>query len=337
MSKISASVLAFEKKLVPSDGLMYGTIWEERNKQSTPLELKEKSVRGTISNRLKKAIADDPLKLDAEIKKANLQRVDSCALSPEQDTLKLNFTLKILSGVENPSACNSADFNQTYTQAVENYIKEYGFTELANRYVINLVSGRFLWRNRIGCENLEVQIKVLNKEDGFDEIFDCFDYNNFDKSDANTKKLTDKIAKTLSGENGFLLLEINAFAKVGKSQDVYPSEELVLDKSNTDKKGKKSKILFSVSNVAAMHSQKIGNAIRVVDTWYPKFEETNKPIAADPYGAVTNLGVAYRQAKEKQDFFNLFDKFATGGEINENDKHFVMAVLVRGGVFGEKQ
>jgi CRISPR-associated protein Csy3 len=272
MSKISASVLAFEKKLVPSDGLMYGTTWEGRNSKTTPLILQEKSVRGTISNRLKKAI--DPIKLNAEIEKANLQRVDSCALSPEQNTLRLNFTLKILSGVENPSACNSPEFNQTYAEAVKSYIKDYGFTELANRYVVNLVSGRFLWRNRVGCEDLEVQIKVLNKNDDFNETFDCFNYDNFNKGDAKTKKLTDKIAKTLSGENKFLLLEINAFAKVGKSQDVYPSEELVLDKSSTDKKSKKSKILFSVGDVAAMHSQKIGNAIRVVDTWYPKFAET---------------------------------------------------------------
>ncbi|MBA5248730.1 MAG: type I-F CRISPR-associated protein Csy3 [Gammaproteobacteria bacterium] len=337
MSKISASVLAFEKKLVPSDGLMFGTTWEDRNNQATPLILQEKSVRGTISNRLKKAIADDPIKLDAEVKKANLQRVDNCALSPKQDTLKLSFTLKILSGVENPSACNSEEFNQTYTKAVQGYITEYGFRELANRYVTNLASGRFLWRNRVGCEKLEVQIKVLNENNTFNETFECNNHLSFDNTDEKAQQLATEIAKTLSGENEFLLLEINAFAKIGKSQDVYPSEELVLDKGNTDKKGKKSKILFAVGEVAAMHSQKLGNAIRVVDTWYPKFQETNKPIAADPYGAVTNLGVAYRNAKAKTDFFTLFDKFSTGEEIETDDQHFVMAVLVRGGVFGEKQ
>ena len=115
MSKIPASVLAFEKKLVPSDGLMYGTTWENRNSQSEPLKLQVKSVRGTISNRLKKS---EEGKIDAKIESANLQTVDSCALSPEQDTLKLNFTLKVLSGVENPSACNHEGFNQTYTKAV---------------------------------------------------------------------------------------------------------------------------------------------------------------------------------------------------------------------------
>jgi hypothetical protein len=38
--------------------------------------------------------------------------------------------------------------------------------------------------------------------------------------------------------------------------------------------------------------QKIGNAIRSIDTWYAKYDKRQKPIAADPYGAVTNLGTA---------------------------------------------
>lgn len=69
-----ASVLAFEKKLVPSDGRLYGTNWEKRTDkaQETLLPLREKSVRGTISNRLKPAIQSDPLKLNAEVEKANL-------------------------------------------------------------------------------------------------------------------------------------------------------------------------------------------------------------------------------------------------------------------------
>jgi CRISPR-associated protein Csy3 len=235
--------------------------------------------------------------------------------------------------VETPSACNSADFNQTYNEAVTGYIAEYGFTELAKRYVINLANGRFLWRNRVGCEQLEVQIKILNENKDFDVTFNCNDYPDFDATDENIEQLAEKIAKTLSGESEFLLLEITAFAKIGKSQDVYPSEELVLDKNNSDKKGKKSKILFSVGAVAAMHSQKIGNAIRSIDTWYDKYDEMQKAIAADPYGAVTNLGTAYRNPKDKTDFFSLFDKFATGGDLEADEQHFVMAVLVRGGVW----
>ncbi|WP_428354694.1 type I-F CRISPR-associated protein Csy3 [Methyloprofundus sp.] len=335
MSKIPASVLAFEKKLVPSDGLMYGTTWEGRNSQSTPLKLQEKSVRGTISNRLKKS---EEGKIDAKIESANLQTVDSCALTPEQDTLKLNFTLKVLSGVEHPSACNHEGFNQTYTQAVTDYIKEHSFTEIANRYASNLANGSFFWRNRVGCEMLEVKINVLNNDSDKNWTFNSLDNDTQDFSNLSNDvtEMGSLIAKTLSGENEFLLLEINAFAKVGKSQDVYPSEELVLDKNSS--KEKKSKILYHVNDVAAMHSQKIGNAIRTIDTWYPDFDTHKKPIAIDPYGAVTNLGRAYRQPKQKIDFFSLFDRFSQAEKLeNVEEEHFVMAVLVRGGVFGEKQ
>ena len=234
-----ASVLAFEKKLVPSDALMFGTTWEKRNDEtlSTPLKLQEKSVRGTISNRLKATIKNDPLKLNAEVEKPNLQRVDSCALGEEQDTLKLKFTLKILSGVQNPSACNNREFNITLTQAANEYITNTGFKELAKRYAINIANGRYLWRNRVGAENIEVHVNVLNEDRKKEWMFDAHDFDllNFDYNNADIDSLSTEIAETLSGRHAFLLLEITAFSKIGKAQDVYPSEELVLDKGKSDK------------------------------------------------------------------------------------------------------
>jgi CRISPR-associated protein Csy3 len=335
----TASVLAFEKKLVPSDGYMYGTQWEERNNSAsqTALQLIEKSVRGTISNRLKAAIKSDPVKLNAEVEKANLQTVDSCALAPEQDTLKLHFTLKVLGGVQKPSACNNALFKESYTQAVNSYIEKESFKELGKRYALNLANARFLWRNRVGAENIEVQVNALNKDNKQSWVFDAtqFSTRHFDNEDKQVIELGERIAAALSSEDDFLMLEINCFAQVGKAQEVYPSEELVLDKG----KGKKSKILYSVNDIAAMHSQKLGNALRSIDTWYPEFDDGEKtagPIAIEPYGAVTNLGKAYRTPKDKQDFYTFFDKWARGTELDRiEDEHYVMATLVRGGVFGE--
>jgi CRISPR-associated protein Csy3 len=334
-----ATVLAFEKKLVPSDGFMYGTTWENRcnTKGDKPLKLIEKSVRGTISNRLKKALQNDPQKLNAEVEKPNLQKVDSCALPMELDTLKLQFTLKVLSGVEQPSACNNANFNATYTSAAKMYIEREGFSELAKRYATNIANARFLWRNRVGAENIEVRVRILNVGIEGEWIFDStgLSTRSFDMENAEIQALAENIALALSGKIDFLLLDIAAFAQVGNAQDVYPSEELVLDKGNS--KSGKSKILYAVDGIAAMHSQKIGNALRTIDTWYPEYDEVPiGPIAIEPYGAVTNLGKAYRSPKAKVDFFNLFDRFARGETLdNTNEEHYVMAVLVRGGVFGE--
>jgi CRISPR-associated protein Csy3 len=332
-----ATVLAFEKKIVPSDGFFYGTSWEKRNIEETPLQLLEKSVRGTISNRLKKALRTDSAKLDAEVEKANLQTVDYCALGVGQDTLKVHFTLKILSNVEKPSACNNANFHESYTAAAKKYIAQEGFAELAKRYAINIANARFLWRNRVGAENVEVSVKVLNNGEEQSWLFDSstFGLNDFDVNNDKINSLAEKIAQALSGKQPFLLLDINAYTQVGGAQEVYPSEELVLDKGNS--KSKKSKILYHINGVAGMHSQKIGNALRSIDTWYPDYENViTGPISIEPYGAVTNLGIAYRNPKNKADFFTLFDRFARGETLDTKEQeHYVMAVLVRGGVFGE--
>jgi len=335
-----ASVLAFEKKLVPSDGYMYGTSWDNKS-EVTSLKLREKSVRGTISNRFNKtdskAFLDDPMKLDAKVESPNLQRVDACALEPHQDTLKLHFTLKVLGGITQPSACNNALFKQSYSVAAETYIDKRSFTELATRYATNIANARFLWRNRVGAEQIEVQVNAKNNTVNQSWSFDATQLNlrEFDSSNTAVNELAALIANVLASEDDFLLLDVNCYVQVGNAQEVYPSEELVLDKG----KGEKSKVLYDVNDIAAMHSQKIGNAIRTIDTWYPDFsdqEQSAGPIAIEPYGAVTNLGRAYRTPKNKQDFYTFFDVWARGEQLARvEDEHYVMAVLVRGGVFGE--
>ena len=338
-----ASVLAFSKKLVPSDGYMYGTTWEQRNDDLSGVKLKllEKAVRGTISNRFKNTdIAQfgiDPAKLDAKVESPNLQRVDACALAPDQDTLKLHFTLKVLGGITQPSACNNALFKQSFSTAAQTYIDEYKFKELARRYATNIANARFLWRNRVGAENIEVQVKALNKDNQQEWIFDATEFStrNFDHRNSQFDALAQRIAIALASSDDFLMLDICCYVQVGRSQEVYPSEELVLDEG----KGEKSKILYHVDDIAAMHSQKLGNALRSIDTWYPEFDDAEKtagPIAIEPYGAVTNLGKAYRTPKDKHDSYTFFDAWARGAKLERvEDEHYVMAILVRGGVFGE--
>ena len=70
MALKTASVLAFERKLSNSDALMYSGKWQNRDNNATwaPIQIKSKDVRGTISNRLKAAIKNDPTKLNAELK-----------------------------------------------------------------------------------------------------------------------------------------------------------------------------------------------------------------------------------------------------------------------------
>ena len=336
----TASVLAFERKLDPSDATFHAGRWEDRAAADTwaPVKINTKSVRGTISNRLK-AKDQDPAKLDAAIENPNLQTVDVAALPPQTDTLKVQFTLRVLGGAGTPSACSgkgSEAYRAKLLATVQGYVQQHGFTELARRYAANLANGRFLWRNRVGAESVEVTVEQM--QNGKAERSWCFDalalntraLKAINNEVNELNELGQAITAGLVG-TAHVLLQITAFVRQGAGQEVFPSQELILDKGSAGK----SKTLYQVGGVAAIHSQKIGNAIRTIDTWYEGADELG-PIAVEPYGSVTTQGKAYRQPKQKLDFYTLLDNWLLKDQVPPvEQQHFVMAVLIRGGVFGD--
>ncbi|WP_028886986.1 type I-F CRISPR-associated protein Csy3 [Teredinibacter turnerae] len=333
----TASVLAFERKLANSDGLLFAGLWANRAQREAwqPIAIQSKDVRGTISNRLKSNIATNEAKLDAEIQKPNLQRVDVAALPFDADTLRLSFTLRVLGNLAMPSACNNQDYQRALAEKINGYINEHSFAELAARYATNIANGRFLWRNRVGAESVAVHVRHIEKSEVRAEwTFNSYDYNlrEFSVADGDLAELSDVIRLGLQGES-FAFLEVDAYARLGAGQEVFPSQELVLDGGRDSAK---SKYLYQVNSVGALHSQKIGNALRTVDTWHPAADEVG-PISVEPYGSVTSRGTAYRQPKEKMDFYTLLDGWITKDKVPEiEQQHYVMAGLIRGGVFGEK-
>ena len=325
----TASVLAFERNLDITDGFLEQAN-SEQPEVTNPVIIRDKSVRGTISNRLKNAIANDPAKLDAEIQKANLQTIDIATLDKNNDTLIVKWGCKVLPFDGKPNVCNNPDYQTKLMQIIAGYIQEHGFTELAKRYACNIANARWLWRNRLGAENIEVTVSCqtdgLDAKIRFAEVKQ-YSLNSFDNNDEQLQQLTSLIEQGFSGQK-FVILQIEAKAKVGYGQEVFPSQELVLDTGNS-----KSKILYQINNHAGLHSQKIGNAIRTIDTWYA--DDLDFPIAVEPYGAVTTLGTAFRQPKQKNDFYSLFDNWILKDEKpSVEQQHYVIAVLIRGGVFG---
>lgn len=328
MTKLTTpSVLAFESKLACSDALMFSGRWEQRESVEAwlPVPVIEKAVRGTISNRVKGAKAS---KIDAEIEKANPQTVDNAALPFNANTLKLQFTLRVLGDLSTPSACNNPDYQTALAAIIREYVEQHGFNAVAQRYATNLANGRFLWRNRVGAEAVEVRISHDDKQWVFNAH--TLSLKAFDEPNQALAEVATVIEQGLLGEKA-TLLKIEAFSQLGDGQTVFPSQELVMNSGS----GNKSKYLYQLDGQAAMHSQKVGNALRTIDTWYPQTDEFG-PIAIEPYGSVTNRGVAYRKPKEKTDFYTLLDNWLLKAQAPEPEQqHYVMAMLIRGGVFGE--
>jgi len=352
MSKKSANpsdienptVLAFERKLDPSDALFYAGCWNDRDNASNwaPIKIRTKSVRGTISHYIEDN--DTGLKeLNADIKNPNPQTVDVAMLPTDADTLKVQFTLRVLRDVGIPSACNEPEYKKELEKAVNGYAAKEKFTELANRYAANLANGRFLWRNRLGAENVQVKVALLKDGKEVKEESWSFDSLGFDLRKLDDikdekvrnhglQKLSTAIADGLAGTR-HVLLQVTAFTRQGIGQEVFPSQEMILGKNPSDKK----KTLYDVNGVAAFHSQKIGNALRTIDTWHKSARDLG-PIAVEPYGSVTTQGEAYRKRTDEQDFYTLLDNWLLDGkELSMEEQHFVMAVLIRGGVFSREK
>ena len=322
MSKLqTASVLAFDRKLANSDATMHSCLWSNKKDKNVIL-VREKAVRGTMSNRPKAAVVADPAKLDQEVQKPNLQTVDTAALPFEHDTLAVHFTLRVLGNMQ-PSACNDSDYREALMEKVKQYNDATEYEALSYLYAENIANGRFLWRNRVGAEAVEVQVKAGDKKWVFDA--QSFSLRELGQKNSELSELAQLVQMALStSQTAFL--NVTGYVKLGMGQEVFPSQELLLDSSKT-----KSKILYSLSNQggeenrAAMHSQKIGNALRTIDIWHPEFEQVG-PIAAETFGAVTSNGKAYRN--NKTDFYTLLDNWVLKDQAPPiEQQHYVMAVL----------
>ncbi len=316
-----ASVLSFERKLETSDALMYSGQWGEDPNQYgdwKKIEITKRLNRSTISAYGTK---------DEDKSKPNpvASNSDDANLYAEDDTLKVSFSIRVIGNIGKPFACNKPEFESAIVGKVNEYKqKGDGLKILANRYAYNIANGRFLWRNRVGAE----EVKIVVRSNTFDNsiIFNAYDYdiNGFEKSSDSEmlKQLNETIYAGLNGNaESFVNIEVDAYVKLGKKQHVFPSQEMNM--------GEKGKVLFQLEKCAAMHNVKIGNAIRTIDDWY---DDAAFPIAVEPFGAVTQIGQAFR--KTKNDLYSLMVKWANDAEVEENDKNFVVANLIRGGVFG---
>lgn len=327
--KVPPSVLSFSRSIELSDGFFYQKSSSNPNVAEKPLGIATSSIRTTISNRQQAAMIADPVKLDAEVAKANIQQAEHAYLDEDCDTLVAKFSMKVIP-FGKPSTCNDALFADRLDEVIGKYTAETNFSELSKRYATNIANARWLWRNRIVSKDINISVECIVDNNApktfvFAGKKAPLKQAVIDSDDIN--ELADLIAKALRGEV-FLTIYVVAEANLGYGHQAFPSQEL-----DTSKDAKKE--LYQKNGVAGLHAVKIGNAIRTVDTWYPSDSEPT-PISLEVYGSVSGLGKAFRSPVTKQDFFSLFDNWM----VNDNtpaleQQHYVMGVLIRGGLFGK--
>ncbi|MBW2219908.1 MAG: type I-F CRISPR-associated protein Csy3 [Deltaproteobacteria bacterium] len=331
------SVLSFERKLETSDAIMYAGNWgetdEPMDQEWQHIQITKRQNRSTQSAfgiDDEKKIMPNPVSSDS----------DDANLPHNTDTLKVSFSIRIIGNVGKPFACNDPGFAIAIDERMNTYKKDAkGLKALALRYAYNFANGRFLWRNRVCAEKAVIKVKTNSSEGVLTFKPHDFSLNDFKKgeNDVDLQKLATVISSGLNGnENTFSFIEVDAYVKLGSGQHVFPSQEMNMNE--------KKKVLFRLpvrlpgdgdgKECAAIHNVKIGNAIRTIDNWY---KDAEFPIAVEPYGSVTQMGQAYRKNEKEGDFYSLMINWLNEEEkVTADEKIFVVANLIRGGVFGKK-
>jgi len=314
-------MLSFERKLETSDALMFSGIWQD-------IEDKEKWEAIPIIKRQNRSTQSAHGTSDENKVKPNPVSSDSddANLPLAHDTLKVSFSMRVVGNLGIPFGCNSPDFSNAIAAKVSKLKKTEEFETLAYRYAYNIANGRFLWRNRVGAEEIKIQVKAGD----FKFTFDAYDFSltefGKNKDNLDLQKLSSIIVGGLGGDvQNFVLIEVDAFVKLGHQQHVFPSQEMNM--------GEKGKTLFQLEGCAAIHNVKIGNAIRTIDTWYPRYKD--QPIAIEPFGAVTQIGDAFRKNKTEGDLYSLIIDWVNDEELQKEQQLYVVANLIRGGVFSK--
>ena len=359
MASIIPTTLAFARSIEPSIFAMWGCSSSSSDIARVPVEVVVETKRGTIANALKPdalskfVSGGDDKKNPAN---ANPQSVEAAYLPAGCDTLILTGQIAFIPNARKPSICNSAKFSDAYTAFDTAFGNtKNGWTELADRYVMNIINARFAWRNKITAQTISVILKDSdNNEARFDALSIAPNCLHGSKVKGSEKFIAG-VAKALQApfSSPAYVIAVTCNLQIGEGAVVYPSQEFSSSKDKDDRGQEVGKILANrklASGVkqGILHEQKIGNAIRQIDTWYDAQLGPLQPLAAEPYAPLTNMGVFYRQGKKTsggnkvEHFYDILDDIAQLTTATENSKNaddralYFSSVICRGGVFGAK-
>ena len=354
-------VLSFQRCVLLSDGLFYNAF---PNGDKKPLYVMRHGIRGTQNvNRGSEAGQGTARSADRDAR--NIKITDSAKLADGAD-LEVDFGFRSIplalalyscapSEIETTDEKNLS-FRDAYKLFIEKADKstDRPIYQLALRYARNIANGRFLWRNRTIAEKINISVTISTKSDELLE-FDAFQvpFNDFDSDYIKGEKsIAEAISEGWCNKYSYSSPSIEVKAKLNMGIDgpleVFPSQNYINYTKEIKNNDKNARSLYCVGRApeylsddngvrftgqAALRDQKIGNALRTIDTWYKDYQDKKIPIAIEPKGANLDAQVFFREDNAHSGF-ELMKRI---GDIEPASEEglFLLACLIRGGVYSE--
>lgn len=349
-------MLAFRRAIEISDAAFY----ETNGAVEKPVYVLSHGFRGAASN---ETSSKNGAAAGGEVDPRHVNMTETARLSPSTSGFVARFGMKMLPlkdsmdtciGTKSAARANAQVIRDSFVDFIDRATADRtGIDEVSRRIARNVLNGRWLWRNRSIASAIAITVyemglygqkgeKIASTEDALASPLEHFgDYT------ADEINLGARIASGMLGETRLSGVVVEAHVDIGVmgGVEVFCSQNYVArpKSSNSNDDADDSRSLYKlpldgapegVVGHAALRDAKVWAALRTVDTWYGDEVEEFGPISAEPLGAsLTHVRFFRKRGNSALDIvrrLNIVDPA-------EPDGMFFLAVLLRGGVYGENE
>lgn len=328
--------LTYTRSISPSIGVFLSV---NADGNMVPLNIKTVKVLGqksSASEAFDKKAAIKGGTTHAKLAEGNPHTVEYCHVPYECNTLLCKFSLRVNANSIRASNCNDNDVYDSLRLLSEAYENSGGYKYLAERYVENLFKGAWLWRNSDAL-NINIKVTTQRKLEILSENITLKKYDeSYPKNLTGYSELIEQFSQALCDPKLCLFLEVEAQITPSFMQEIFPSQAFTEKNSDVGRVYQNTKI--EGKRAAILGSYKIGAALALIDDWYPDADEK---IRVGAFGVIKNKNTSVRHPDTKQDLYsllmdteNITKNLNSNKDIKSNNKaHFVIANLIKGGLF----
>lgn len=301
----------------------------------------------------------------AEKSVSNPQITETAKTSPEAIGLRIEFSIQPVPLRKLIVACDQPDERARIERFLTRAERSEELMELCRRYARRILSGSFFWRNLTLAKELEIEVRCgtgkvrVQGEQSFDLAARGFrDYTDAEVTLAqwlrNAFVTTDNIGDGIHVDARLRFENLGAMEvypsqvyvqkkPTGFARPLYKLESIPMELMERGNDDNPRTFLDSIpTGWAALRDQKIGNAIRTIDTWYDEGAEL--PIPVEPNGAYLTNNKFFREYRSGKSFFDLRSRLdqltdamkeSGSSDAPSPEAMFMLAVFIRGGVLGD--
>lgn len=327
---------SYRRSLSPSVGVF---TYLSKQGGEKPLPVKTVKILGQkegVTEGFDNAMTPKATATAKKLGEGNPHTIEYCHVPYDATKLFCRFSLTVNANSMMPEVCSDLGVRESMSAFVQAYKTAEGFRYLAKRYLSQIFSGAWLWRNQY---SLSTTIRVRTHTGRHlvaENVQAYIGQKGWQQTLAGWAELVEEFNEALTNPNKFLLCEVEAEIVPVTCQEVYPSQAFS-DREDADAVGRIfQKTMADGIETPILGAYKIGAALAQIDDW---FEDAVEPLRVGQYGVDKKTGTAVRTPEQGRDFFSIISQVEQlAEEIKKsqqpnNKAHFLAANLIKGGLF----